>query len=75
EISRVAPGLAMRDLSRLDGSTATVTGVQGGLALRSIQLCGSEEQRAEHLPAPARGALYRAFALTEPPHGSDSVSL
>ena len=75
EISRVAAGLAMMELSRLDGSIATMTGVQGGLAMRSIQLCGSEEQRAEHLPAMARGELYGAFALTEPTHGSDSVSL
>ena len=75
DVSRVAAGLAMMELSRLDGSIATMTGVQGGLAMRSIQLCGSEEQRAEHLPAMARGELYGAFALTEPTHGSDSVSL
>ena len=75
DVSRVAAGVAMMELSRLDGSIATMTGVQGGLAMRSIQLCGSEEQRAEHLPAMARGELYGAFALTEPTHGSDSVSL
>ncbi|MFP3340200.1 acyl-CoA dehydrogenase family protein, partial [Micrococcus sp. SIMBA_131] len=40
EISRVAAGLAMMELSRRDGSIATRTGVQGGLAMRSIQLCG-----------------------------------
>ncbi|MDX2341448.1 acyl-CoA dehydrogenase family protein [Micrococcus sp. M4NT] len=75
EVSRVAAGLAAMELSRLDGSIATIVAVQGGLAMRSIELCGSEEQKSEHLPAMARGELLGAFALTEPTHGSDAVSL
>jgi glutaryl-CoA dehydrogenase len=35
----------------------------------------SEEQKQRWLPAMARGEKLGAFALTEPRHGSDSVSL
>lgn len=75
EQSLLAASLATMELSRGDGSIATIVGVQGGLALRSIAYCGSEEQRAEYLAPMARGDLLGAFALTEPTHGSDSVSL
>ena len=73
--SRLASGLASMELSRVDGSLATIVGVQGGLAMRSIQMCGSAEQKQKYLPAMAAGQLFGAFALTEPTHGSDSVSL
>ena len=74
-MSKTAAGLVSMELSRGDGSIATVSGVQGGLAMRSIAVCGSEEQRARWLPRMATGELLGAFALTEPTHGSDSVSL
>lgn len=73
--SRLAAGLATMELSRIDGSLSTIVGVQGGLAMRSIEMCGSAEQKATYLPKMAAGELYGAFALTEPTHGSDSVSL
>jgi glutaryl-CoA dehydrogenase len=74
-MSKTAAGLVSMELSRGDGSIATVSGVQGGLAMRSIAVCGSEEQRQRYLPRMATGELLGAFALTEPTHGSDSVSL
>lgn len=74
-MSKTAAGLVSMELSRGDGSIATVSGVQGGLAMRSIAMCGSEEQRRRWLPRMATGELLGAFALTEPTHGSDSVSL
>ena len=43
----------------------TVSGVQGGLAMRSIAMCGYEEQRQRWLPRMATGELLGAFALTE----------
>ena len=43
--------------------------------MRSIALCGSEEQKHSWLPAMARMDLLGAFALTEPAHGSDSIAL
>ena len=75
EQSLLAASLTMMELSRGDGSIATIVGVQGGLAMRSIAECGSEEQRQRWLEPMARGAELGAFALTEPTHGSDSVSL
>lgn len=46
----MAAGLATMEMARGDGSLATVIAVQGGLAMRSIQLCGSEEQKQRYLP-------------------------
>ena len=39
------------ELGRVDPSIATFMGVHGGLAMGSIQLCGSDEQRERWLPA------------------------
>lgn len=75
EHSDLASGLVSMEMSRGDGSVATICGVQGGLALRSIMLLGSDEQKAEWAEPIARGEKLAAFALTEPTHGSDSVSL
>ncbi|MBD8079687.1 acyl-CoA dehydrogenase family protein [Cellulosimicrobium arenosum] len=74
-VSLMAAGLAAMEMSRGDGSVATICGVQGGLALRSIQMLGSDAQRARYAEPMARGEIIGAFALTEPTHGSDSVSL
>ncbi|MFM6974526.1 MAG: acyl-CoA dehydrogenase family protein [Agromyces sp.] len=73
--SALAAGLVVSEISRGDGSMGTVIGVQGALALRSIAWLGSDEQRAEWLTPLARAEKLGAFALTEPTHGSDSVSL
>ena len=74
-MSRLAAGIVSRELARADGSINTFFGVHSGLAMGSIALLGSEEQRARWLPPMARLELIGAFALTEPHHGSDSVSL
>jgi glutaryl-CoA dehydrogenase len=71
----IACGLVHMELNRGDGSLGTFLGVQAGLAMKSIALCGSEEQKQRWLPAMARLEKLGAFALTEPDHGSDSVSL
>ncbi|HEY1973519.1 MAG TPA: acyl-CoA dehydrogenase family protein [Pseudonocardia sp.] len=68
-------GLIYMELSRGDGSLGTFVGVQAGLAMQSIAQCGSEEQKQRWLPDMARLEKIGAFALTEPDHGSDSVSL
>ena len=75
EQSLLAASLTTMELARGDGSIATIVGVQGGLALRSVALCGSDEQQERWLTPLARGTELGAFALTEPTHGSDSVSL
>src|SRR5262249_15611989 len=50
-------------------------GVQAGLAMRSIAMLGSPEQKQRWLPGLAALDKIGAFALTEPLHGSDSVAL
>ncbi|WGD37003.1 acyl-CoA dehydrogenase family protein [Lysinibacter sp. HNR] len=74
-ISPLAAGLVSMELSRGDGSIGTILGVQAGLALRTIAMHGSPEQKARWLGPLSRGEELGAFALTEPEHGSDSVSL
>jgi glutaryl-CoA dehydrogenase len=75
EMSPLAAGLISMEINRGDGSLGTFLGVQGGLAMRSIALLGSEEQRLRWLPDMARVDKIGAFALTEPDHGSDSIAL
>jgi glutaryl-CoA dehydrogenase len=74
-MSIVAAGLIQMELSRGDGSLGVLLGVQAGLAMRSIAMFGSEEQKQRWLPSMATMERLGAFALTEPEHGSDSVSL
>jgi glutaryl-CoA dehydrogenase len=74
-LSPIACGLAAMELSRGDGSLATLLGVQSGLAMKSIAMLGSEEQKLRWLPGMAQFEKLGAFALTEPNHGSDSVAL
>jgi glutaryl-CoA dehydrogenase len=74
-MSPLARGLVNMELHRGDGSLGTFLGVQSGLAMKSIDLLGSEEQKERWLPAMARLDAIGAFALTEPAHGSDSVAL
>ena len=74
-MSLTAAGLITMELNRGDGSVGTFLGVHAGLAMRSIHMHGSEEQKQRWLPAMARCEKLGAFALTEPLHGSDSVSL
>jgi len=68
--SSLLDGLISMELARVDPSIATFFGVHGGLAMGSIQLCGSEEQQQRWLPAMARMELIGAFGLTEPEQGS-----
>jgi glutaryl-CoA dehydrogenase len=69
--SFLVDGMTAMELSRGDPSIATFMGVHSGLAMGSIQLCGSEEQKARWLPPMAAMELIGAFGLTEPDHGSD----
>jgi glutaryl-CoA dehydrogenase len=74
-MSRLAAGIVARELARADGSINTFFGVHSGLAMGTIDLLGSDEQKARWLPPMARLETIGAFGLTEPEHGSDSVSL
>ena len=74
-MSPLARGLVHMEVNRGDGSLGTFLAVQAGLAMKSIDLLGSDEQKERWLPAMARLEKIGAFALTEPNHGSDSVAL
>src|SRR3954463_586314 len=74
-MSPLARGLVNMELQRGDGSLGTFCAVQAGLAMKSIDLLGSEAQKERWLPDMARLEKIGAFALTEPEHGSDSVAL
>jgi len=71
----LSAGLVNMELHRGDGSLGTFVAVQAGLAMKAIATCGSEGQKQRWLPAMARLEKIGAFALTEPEHGSDAVSL
>jgi len=68
--SPLLDGMVAMELARTDPSIATFNGVHGGLAMGSIYLCGSEEQKRRWLPVMARMEKLGAFGLTEPDVGS-----
>jgi len=68
-------GLVMYELGKLDGSLSTFYGVHCGLAMASIGLLGSDEQRERWLPAMTRLEKIGAFALTEPLRGSAAIDV
>lgn len=74
-ISPLAEGMIAAELARGDGSLSTLAGVHSGLAMTTIAMLGSEEQRERWLPSMATVRTLGAFALTEPEHGSDVVGL
>jgi len=74
-MSPMACGLVTMELHRGDGSLGVFLGVHAGLAMESIAMCGSPEQKERWLPDMAQMTKLGAFALTEPEHGSDSVAL
>ncbi|QBR12473.1 acyl-CoA dehydrogenase family protein [Sphingobacterium sp. CZ-2] len=63
-------GIIASEFGRVDPSIATFLGVQSGLAMGSIYMCGSEEQKNEWLPAMQQLKKIGAFGLTEPLVGS-----
>jgi glutaryl-CoA dehydrogenase len=63
-------GFVTLEIGKVDCSMATFWGVHGGLAMGSIYLCGSEEQKQKWLPPMGKMDIIGAFALTEPLVGS-----
>lgn len=63
-------GIIAMELARVDTSISTFFGVQSGLAMGSIYLLGSEEQKQEWLPGMQQLKIMGAFGLTEPEVGS-----
>jgi glutaryl-CoA dehydrogenase len=74
-MSPTAAGLVSRELARGDGGLTTFFAVHSGVAMTSISMLGSEEQKDKWLPPMARMEKIGAFGLTEPNHGSDAALL
>jgi glutaryl-CoA dehydrogenase len=68
--STLLAGFAAMEIARVDSSFATFFGVHSGLAMGSIFLGGSEEQKQKWLPPMARLEKIGSFGLTEPLVGS-----
>jgi glutaryl-CoA dehydrogenase len=69
--SRLLTSFVTLEISRVDTSMATFFGVHSGLAMGSIVVLGSQEQRERWLPDMFAMRAIGAFALTEPDGGSD----
>src|ERR1700728_2979538 len=63
-------GFVLMEIARIDPSFATFFGVHDGLAMGSIYIDGSEEQKQRWLPSMARFEKIGCFGLTEPLVGS-----
>jgi glutaryl-CoA dehydrogenase len=63
-------GFVQMEIARIDPSFATFVGVHNGLAMGSIYIDGSEEQKQKWLPPMARLEKIGCFGLTEPLVGS-----
>jgi glutaryl-CoA dehydrogenase len=68
---RMLIGFVALEIAHTDPSMNSFFGIHNGLAMGSIDLCGSPEQRERWLPAMARLETIGAFGLTEPDGGSD----
>jgi len=63
-------GFVLMEIARIDPSFATFFGVHDGLAMGSIYIDGSEDQKQKWLPPIARFEKIGCFGLTEPLVGS-----
>ncbi len=68
-------GLVTFELAKGDGSVGTFYGVHSGLAMGSIGLLGSDEQKARWMPDMLKMTKIGAFGLTEPKVGSNAVGI
>ncbi|AWG27049.1 acyl-CoA dehydrogenase family protein [Flavobacterium kingsejongi] len=71
--SALLEGFIAMEMARVDSSISTFFGVQSGLAMGSIYICGSEAQKQEWLPRMQKMEVIGAFGLTEPLVGSGTA--
>ena len=69
----IMEGVLAMEMARIDASVATFFGVQSGLSMGSIYICGSEEQKEKWLPQMQKFEKIGAFGLTEPEVGSGAA--
>ncbi|KAK4253288.1 hypothetical protein QN277_010612 [Acacia crassicarpa] len=74
-LSITANAVATAEVARVDASCSTFILVHSSLAMLTIALCGSEEQKQKYLPSLAQLRTVACWALTEPDYGSDASGL
>jgi glutaryl-CoA dehydrogenase len=67
-------GIVALEMARVDASFYTFLGVHWGLAMGSIDLFGSDEQKRRWLPAMQRFERIGSWSLTEPEVGSATAA-
>eukprot|EP01068_Selenidium_serpulae_P003305 Selendium_serpulae@DN2989_c0_g1_i2.p1 len=67
--------LALMEVGRVDGSLATFFLVHAALAMKSIEVAGTQAQKEYWLPQMAACDKIGAFGLTEPDYGSNATGL
>ncbi|XP_038906221.1 acyl-coenzyme A oxidase 4, peroxisomal [Benincasa hispida] len=74
-LSITGSAIAVAEVARVDASCSTFILVHSSLAMLTIALCGSEEQKQKYLPSLAKLDTVACWALTEPENGSDASGL
>lgn len=72
-LSFLMEGVIAMEMARVDSSIATFFGVQSGLVMGSIYICGSEEQKSYWMPRLQQFQSIGSFGLTEPEVGSGAA--
>ena len=66
--------LAIEEIAKVCGSTASIVCTHSGVSMHCIELFGTKEQKEKYMPLMAQGHLM-GFALTEANAGSDSSGM
>ncbi|XP_056689308.1 acyl-coenzyme A oxidase 4, peroxisomal isoform X2 [Spinacia oleracea] len=74
-LSVTGSAIATAEVARVDASCSTFILVHSSLAMLTIALCGSEDQKQKYLPSLAQFKTVACWALTEPDNGSDASGL
>ncbi|KAJ0978266.1 hypothetical protein J5N97_013740 [Dioscorea zingiberensis] len=74
-LSLTGSAIAIAEVARVDASCSTFILVHSSLAMLTIGLCGSEEQKQKYLLSLAQLQTVACWGLTEPDYGSDASSL
>lgn len=74
-LSIIGSAIATAEVARVDASCSTFILVHSSLAMLTIALCGSEDQKQKYLPSLSQLNTVACWALTEPDNGSDASGL
>ncbi|MDG1455601.1 MAG: acyl-CoA dehydrogenase family protein, partial [Planctomycetota bacterium] len=74
-LDNLALTLALEEINRGCASTGVTLSVHNSLLSSPLLHFGTEEQKARFFPGLASGESMGAYAITEPDHGSDALSI